>query len=178
MSSLEKQAWLGSKKSKNWKFTVRPPFREDIVVGSYVKVAYQEDGVCRGRISYKGDIHAAVAAERIVTIYFPDTDDFYDLNMWGNDGKMIKKYTPLQNEEFEIPFDPVNNPNPDQVEDAAAGGGGEEGEVGEVAEPENDIEEVAEPENAIEEVAEPEKKKRKKRRSLYTHKKKRRVNKE
>ena len=124
---------------------------------------------------------AAVAAERIVTIYFPDTDDFYDLNMWGNDGKMIKKYNPLLNEEFEIPFDPVNNPNPDQVEDAAVGGGGEEGEVGEVAEPEKDIEEVAEPEKDIEEVAEPEKKKgkkRKKRKSVYTHKKKHRVNKE
>ena len=160
------------KKSKNRKFTVRPHFREDINVGSYVKVAYQEDGVCRGRISYKGGIRAAVAAERIVTIYFPDTDDFYDLNMWGNEGKMIEKYTPLPGEEFEIPFDPVNNPNPDQVVDATAGGEEGEEEMGEVGEVGDEVGEVGEETTELEKK----KKKKKKRRcsNNWSNKKKRR----
>jgi len=171
MSSLEYKAWVKTHRKVH---AVLPKFREEIVVGSYVKVHYLEEGICRGRISYKGDIHAASGAERIVTIYFPDTQDFYDLNMWGNDGKMIVKYNPLPGEEFEIPPDPIYNPNPDQVEDAAGGGGevGEEevGEIGEIGE-EGEEGEVGE----VVETAEPEKKKKRRRRSNnWSNKKKKR----
>ena len=151
--------------------TVRPQFRKDIVEGTYVKVHYLEAGLVRGRVAYKGDIKAENAAERIVTIYFPDTEDFYDLNMWGNDGKMIQKYEPPIEDQFEIPDDPVveaNKENRGEVGEEET----EEAEEAEEAEEEEEEEEAEEAEE--EEVAAPAPpRKRKKRKSLYTHKKKR-----
>jgi hypothetical protein len=170
MRSQAEQAWLGTGSPSMSKYRALHRFRDEIVEGSYVNVRFKEQGICLGRVAFKGDIHSKVGAERFVTIYFPGDDSFWDLNMWGKEGKMVNKVdTPPIDKQFKIPPDALHD-----FEEVAE----PENAIEEVAEPENAIEEVAEPENAIEEVVEPEKKKRKKRKSLYTHKKKRRVNKE
>ena len=44
-----------------------------------------------GRVAYKGDINDEVPMNRFVTIYFPSDETFWDLNMWGREGKSIYK---------------------------------------------------------------------------------------
>ena len=122
MSSLEEQAWLESP-SQGRKYVALPRFRQDIVKGSYVKVAFKETGPVIGRVAYKGDINDEVPMARFVTIYFPSDETFWDLNMWGSEGKKIFKIPdPPLSEQFEIPEDA-------SIKESPAGGGGEMGEV-------------------------------------------------
>ena len=125
MASLEEQAWLGSP-GQGRKYVALPRFRQDIVKGSYVKVAFKETGPVIGRVAYKGDINDEVPMARFVTIYFPSDETFWDLNMWGSEGKKIFKIPdPPLSEQFEIPEDASIKESPE----GEAGGGGEMGEV-------------------------------------------------
>ena len=187
MSSLEEQAWLGSP-GQGRKYVALPRFRQDIVKGSYVKVAFKETGPVIGRVAYKGDINDEVPMNRFVTIYFPSDETFWDFNMWGREGKAIYKIPdPPLSEQFEIPEDASIKESPE----GEAGGGGEEGEVagggeeGEVVDEGEECETLNDEEltsqhaiaEGIEEAARAAPRRRRRRRSTnFTHKKKRRVN--
>ena len=173
MSSLEEQAWLGSP-GQGRKYVALPRYRRDIVKGSYVKVAFKETGLVIGRVAYKGDINDEVPMARFVTIYFPSDETFWDLNMWGREGKSIYKIPdPPLSEQFEIPEDACVKESPE----GEGSGGGEEGEAdeGEEGEVDEEVEEAAPPAAAATATPAVPRRRRRRRSTNFTHKKKRRV---
>ena len=175
MNKLAKEAWL---KKKCKRFTPLPRYLK-LFEGDYVRVAWKEHGECIGRIAYKGDPEDEVGINRFVTIYFEIDDSFWDLNMWGSEGKMVHPIDlPPIEEQFGIPEDPTHKFEENKGEDDEEGEDGEETESDE-EEKEKEGEDGEEGEDddttasAPAPAAPP--RKRKKRKSLYTWKKKRRV---